>query len=1259
MEHGMHGKYISCAFILMLVSVIFSEAITSEFNGIGSADSTFDDKSFLINNQEKQLSDLDLFPASSFKETFKIADIDNKIYIAYPIEFDRNGNRVRSFLIADEKDCVLLDEKKYLRVLMVARYGRMAHYFLPQHLRERAEYSQKILDQTELANSVIEIGTEMTEFLFGLLIDHGTGEGKRLTDEARKMGEDYLEAFYKEQVRKIGREAAGKLARESLTVFFEKALNLSDKNPEIKTDKAFNQIMREMLRESTKRLRTAAGILEALFLNSDGMVHYNSLKQTSETLLNDRSVSYAIPFTLEKFYAGDSHVDTIKNYGLRHVLTPAINAITNRVGLEDNIEEILKTFPSAMEEFVSRTNQMRRILGEMFSDMGGLDVMPDVLYKYSEKTRSPEETRRLAEDRKLLERHLPVLMISPDDVAPVSFDLICQYSFLNKLGDQENITLKDFLEDACKKSTDKAGTNVAIEEVLEKIRSGLPLTYPSQSGSNTGSGTGRFFNATSVTGRVADPIESVLDSAAKGIQDILKDREISKNLESVLDSIPLGRVAESWGSYVTPKILSELYNDSRYYLEILPYFDPAGYDKPPIVYGRVVREDSRIYLLYNLLFMKSTLPGDWFSWKQGGVELIQVVLAADSEEPLAVDLSQHQYAVSRPWIKVNKDGSRPVIYVAKGSHALQFGENLFAEIFELASGDWLDRLDRTPDLSCIPYLMAPPEASGTVELVVPDDDDPAISWPGFIGNPIKDPDTGSVRGHRSPKYKEYGVNDADRFTAFDEPARFHDFAASLPEDPNIPDWVKLLTRLHELFNQQPLRLVFVLDSSSSMGTTDPKDVRKTAARLVLDALPDHVQVGVIDFDGNQTCLLPLTRIGECRDEAKRAIAKIDSNGNTSITPAIEMAVSLLGDDPSGGHILFLTDGDDNNSRFKGDLSFCGARGVAVHTVAVEGAIEAVLQRMASTSGGFYFKTSDAFSIYSKFLTIVEQVRQATELGSWNGLIKQGEEILKSFFVDGSVKNLDISLAWPGSRLGLIVENPQGKTIMDRSRLSEGKTFARLTIADPDPGKWSIKVKGIDTEAAGETYLLHVSADSSIRLRWTGSIPHTGWVGDTVTLGGLVELPQGSSWQEELSAEVELPNGTVSPIACRVVEPMIPSASAPLLVPFQITVAHTVEAGDYRVRVKLNPVSKSESGCTRTLRSEFHLSDQPYSLLTRWIMNLNNPDPLMQKQAIKALLKMGTRAKRAVPSLLEVWKNPKIKGDIRILAGIAVREIRGF
>jgi len=59
------------------------------------------------------------------------------------------------------------------------------------------------------------------------------------------------------------------------------------------------------------------------------------------------------------------------------------------------------------------------------------------------------------------------------------------------------------------------------------------------------------------------------------------------------------------------------------------------------------------------------------------------------------------------------------------------------------------------------------------------------------------------------------------------------------------------------------------------------------------------------------------------------------------------------------------------------------------------------------------------------------------------------------------------------------------------------------------------------------------------------------------------------------------------------------------------------------------------------------------------MNLNNPDPLMQKQAIKALLKMGTRAKRAVPSLLEVWKNPKIKGDIRILAGIAVREIRGF
>jgi uncharacterized protein YegL len=172
-----------------------------------------------------------------------------------------------------------------------------------------------------------------------------------------------------------------------------------------------------------------------------------------------------------------------------------------------------------------------------------------------------------------------------------------------------------------------------------------------------------------------------------------------------------------------------------------------------------------------------------------------------------------------------------------------------------------------------------------------------------------------------------------------------------------------------------LDVMLVLDSSGSMTSNDPQDLRKTAAKNFIDALLVGDQVGVVDFDSNAVLLQSLTPLTET---AKAAVDQIDSSGGTCIGDGIALAtqeiVANSGADRLKAQIV-LTDGQDNpscNPDYAALLTAANDAGIQIYTIGLGTDVDtALLQQMATETGGQYFPISSADDLPEVFRRIAE------------------------------------------------------------------------------------------------------------------------------------------------------------------------------------------------------------------------------------------------------------------------------------------------
>lgn len=111
-----------------------------------------------------------------------------------------------------------------------------------------------------------------------------------------------------------------------------------------------------------------------------------------------------------------------------------------------------------------------------------------------------------------------------------------------------------------------------------------------------------------------------------------------------------------------------------------------------IMYGHAIESNGRIWLQYwfwyfyndyRLSFNLGLHEGDW--------EMVQLRMDAGGTQPDLAVYAQHKYAAQRPWEQVEKSATqpdRPIVYVARGSHASYFdrGFHQTEAWYDLADG---------------------------------------------------------------------------------------------------------------------------------------------------------------------------------------------------------------------------------------------------------------------------------------------------------------------------------------------------------------------------------------------------------------------------------------------------------------------------------------------------------------------------------------------------------------------------------------------
>jgi Ca-activated chloride channel homolog len=196
------------------------------------------------------------------------------------------------------------------------------------------------------------------------------------------------------------------------------------------------------------------------------------------------------------------------------------------------------------------------------------------------------------------------------------------------------------------------------------------------------------------------------------------------------------------------------------------------------------------------------------------------------------------------------------------------------------------------------------------------------------------------------------------------------------EDFHVLDDGKPQPVTHFAAEDIPLELVAALDVSSSM--RDSIGTVKTAAKRFLTELSPSDQVTVLAF--NESIFTPARR---ATDPVARvhAVDRLGAWGGTALYDAIIRAIEILGRQSGRRAIVLFSDGDDQSSHAALDTALRTTEGsdATIYAIGLGRAVKApalqkLLERIASVSGGRAFFTDEASRLDGVFGEILEDLR---------------------------------------------------------------------------------------------------------------------------------------------------------------------------------------------------------------------------------------------------------------------------------------------
>jgi Mg-chelatase subunit ChlD len=223
-------------------------------------------------------------------------------------------------------------------------------------------------------------------------------------------------------------------------------------------------------------------------------------------------------------------------------------------------------------------------------------------------------------------------------------------------------------------------------------------------------------------------------------------------------------------------------------------------------------------------------------------------------------------------------------------------------------------------------------------------------------------------------------------------------------------------------------VVFLMDSSGSMGASDPNYLRVLATQNFVNKMMSPDRAAVVNFASNATLVTDYTaHLSENYDGIKKNLAIITSGAGTNIDEAIEVSVTEqvdFGDIQKTRLVIMLTDGKpdapghpQNGNVTAATMDLARNNNITIYTVGLGSSQDAdLLNWIADKTNGTYYSAADATELQKIYEDISN--RYLTRV---TGRDIQVIDIIPSYveLVPGSISNTSV----------LITEDPNGDTVL--------------------------------------------------------------------------------------------------------------------------------------------------------------------------------------------------------------------------------------
>ncbi len=314
---------------------------------------------------------------------------------------------------------------------------------------------------------------------------------------------------------------------------------------------------------------------------------------------------------------------------------------------------------------------------------------------------------------------------------------------------------------------------------------------------------------------------------------------------------------------------------------------------------------------------------------------------------------------------------------------------------------------------------------------------------------------------------------------------------------------RLLSHNRETEAAEAVDIALIIDSSGSMSSNDPRNMRRDAAKVFIGAMQADDQVAVIDFDHVVRVPFSLQRVGIDRSAAYAAVNTIDSSGNTNLRAALQTGLDQLNRSTADNKkaAVFLTDGYDtagnSDAAILSVASQYAANGWRVFTVglvASSSVDEALLRQIATSTGGQYEPLTSPDDLVRIYNTIQRKVTGGTIVYDQTVQLNPGQTRTLAVTAPGGQATASFLVTWQGSRVDTTLIDPNGRVITpalaEQDPLIEhqkGLTYEFYRVSEPRSGQWQVTVYGADLPAGGEQVGVQVSV-RPIRAQTTLYLP---------------------------------------------------------------------------------------------------------------------------------------------------------------------------